>query len=527
MSVFILALLTVFCALANGAHDLWAATLVYWTVLAAVTAVVARASVRKEPLSRDFLLALLAVAAPFALSAWRAGNPALALFACTDWLAAAAVFWLSLQAFRSEKSVRLFTAMVAPLFWLELAVIVYQRYAVHYLVPIPKTVLYPGVPEIWILLSYTVPGTMVNSNAAAAFHLLWLPVLAGRALDERRDAGRRSAFWSVSAISCLLGIILLNSTSAILCVLVGAPFIAGPERVSNWVRRRPGFARAALAGVISAAAFLILHKVMRTDDGTGNAIPLASKISRLGWWLTGLKMFGDHPWLGIGPGNFPSAFLTYKPGKTPNTLYAHSFPIELLAETGLAGLAGVLFFSSAWIARLRRSREEVKNRRPFLLGAAMILAYATINIGFEYLVNLLGFALFLGLAAAPAIKSSWRPTRLIAALTATLGLTAATYAAVPFLSSRALVAGDELLKEGNVAAALKSYEAAVQLYPLSAEARQGRARTLYVRYRLTGSREDLKEAAAEEERAIPLDQLNASLRGELDVYRKALAATDR
>ncbi len=86
-----------------------------------------------------------------------------------------------------------------------------------------------------------------------------------------------------------------------------------------------------------------------------------------------------------------------------------------------------------------------------------------------------------------------------------------------------MVAGDELLKDGDVASALKSYEASIQLYPLSAEARQGRARTLYVRYRLTGSRADLQEATAEEERAIPLDKLNASLRGELDVYRKALA----
>jgi O-antigen ligase len=404
----------------------------------------------------------------------------------------------------------------------EFAVILYQRYAVHYLVPIPKTVLYPGVPEIWIILSYTVPGTMVNSNAAAAFHLLWLPVLANRALDQRR-----SAFWTASAVCCLLGIILLNSTSAVLCVLAAAPFIAGPKRVSDWLRRRPGLARAALAGVVSAAAFLILHKIMRTDDGTGHAIPLATKISRLGWWLAGLKMFGDHPFLGVGPGNFPSAFLAYKPGGVPNTLYAHSFPIELLAETGLAGLAGLVYFSAAWFERLRRNRDAVRPRWPFLLGAAAILIYATINIGFEYLANLLGLALFLGVAAAPVVAARWRPTRLIAALTGTLCLTAAAYAAVPFLSSRALVAGDGRLEAGDTASALKSYDLAIQLYPPSAEARQGRARTLYVRWRLTGSREDLQEAAAEEERAIALDKLNASLRGELDVYRKALATGER
>ena len=440
MTAFTLASLTVFCALANGAHDLWAATIVYWAVLAALAAVVARASLREEPLSRDFLPALLVLAAALALSACRAGNPAQAVFACTDWLAAMAVFWLSLQAFRSEKSVRFFTALVAPLFWLELAVIVYQRYAVHYLVPIPKTTLNPGVPEIWILLSYTVPGTMVNSNAAAAFHLLWLPVLARRALDERGGDGRRSPFWSASAICCLLGIILLNSTSAIICLLLGAPFIAGPKRVADWVRRRPRLARTALAVVISAAAVLILHKIMRSDDGTGHAIPLASKISRLGWWLAGLKMFRDHPWLGVGPGNFPSAFLAYKPAGVPNTLFAHSFPVEWMAETGSAGLAGLMIFLAAWLGRLRRRRDGDQARWPFLLGAAMILSYTTINIGFEYLVNLLGLALFMGVAVAPAAEARWRPTRLVAALTATLCLTAAAYACVPFLSSRFLVA---------------------------------------------------------------------------------------
>lgn len=520
MLVSALSSLVVFCALANGAHDLWAATLAYWAVLVALAAAVARASLRKEPLSRDFLLALLAIAAPLCASASRAGNPAQALSTCADWLASSAVFWLSLQAFRDEPSVRLCTALVAPLFWLELAVIVYQRHAARSLVPIPQTALDSGVTAVRMMLSDSVPGTLVNSNAAAAFHLLWLPVLARRAFDERNAAGRRSLFWIASATCCLLGILLLNSTSAVICLLFGAPFIAGPKKVAEWVRRRPRLSRAAAAGLIAAAAGLILHKFLKSDDGTGHSISMATKISRLSWWWAGLNMFRDHPVFGIGPGNFPSAFLAYKTVNSPNTLFAHSFPVGFMSETGSAGLAGLLLFFAAWLSRLRLLHDALRPRWPFLLGAAMILAYTTINIGFEYLANLLCLALFLGVAVAPAVEARWRPTRLAAALTATLCLTAAAYAAVPFVSSRLLVAGDELLKNGDATAALKSYEEAALLYPLSAEARRGRARALYVRSRMAGSRRDLQEAVAEQERALPLDLLNASLRAELEVYRK-------
>jgi len=506
-----LALLTVFCALARGAHDLWAATLVYWALLALAAACVARASLRDEPLSREFVPALLAGAALLGLSALGAANPAAAVFACSDWLAAAVAFWLALRALRSDKAVRTFTALVAPFFWMELAVIVYQLYAVHYLVPVPKSVLYPGIRELWIFLAYSVPGTMVNSNATAAFHLLWLPVLARRALDERR-----SPYWTASAACCLLGILLLNSTSAKICVLLGAPFIAGPNPVLDWVRRRPGVARSAAGGLAAAVAVLLLYKLMRSDDGSGTSITWAAKVSRLGWWSTGLRMFAAHPWLGVGPGNFPSAFLAHKSGPIPNTLFAHSFPVGVLAETGLAGLAALSIFAAAWLRRA-----ELRSRWPFVLGAAMILGYTTINIGFEYLANLLCAALFLGIAAAPAVQARWRPARLVAVLTAALCLTAAVYAAVPFVASRAQAAGDAALKEGDAAAALKSYESAIQVYPLSSEARAGRARSLYVRARAMGSREDMLEAIAELERAIARDRDNPALRAELEAYKQA------
>jgi O-antigen ligase len=501
-----LAALTLFGALANGAHDLWAATAVYWAALAGIAAAAVCAAMRKEPLSLDGLAPSLAAAALLSLSAFHAGNPARALFSLADWLAALSLFWLALQAFRSEKSVGLFVALVAPFFWLELAVILSQRWTSYHSAPVlPARLLYDSVP-----------GTLVNANVAAAFHLLWLPVLVRRAQEERLAAGRGRLFWTVSAACCLLGLLLLNSTSALLCLLLAAPFIAGPEKALNWMRRRSRSARLTLAAGLSLALIVSIHKLLRTD------MPLSSKISRLDWWLTGLRMFRANPWLGVGPGNFPSAFLAYKRAGVPNTLFAHSFPIGLLAETGLAGLAGLALFSASWLDRLRRRHQDALGFRwPFLLGTAMLMAYVSINIGLEYLANLSCLALFLGIAAAPAAEALRRPTRLAAALTTTLCLTAAVYAAVPLVSSRLLQAGDDQISTGNASAALKNYEAALRTYPLSSEPRRARARALDAGARKTGAAADLREAAAESERASALDRDNAALRAESEFYRAA------
>ena len=66
-------------------------------------------------------------------------------------------------------------------------------------------------------------------------------------------------------------------------------------------------------------------------------------------------MFRDHPWLGIGPGNYSAAYGDYfLPGWLDPLGHAHNYYLNLAAETGALGLAAYLLtLSLAFRAALR------------------------------------------------------------------------------------------------------------------------------------------------------------------------------
>lgn len=69
---------------------------------------------------------------------------------------------------------------------------------------------------------------------------------------------------------------------------------------------------------------------------------------RIDLWKAGLRMFGDYPVLGVGPGNYPQRYSeSYaEPGEDPAAWAPHNIFIQSLSELGLAGTVPVflLFF---------------------------------------------------------------------------------------------------------------------------------------------------------------------------------------
>src|SRR5262245_41380592 len=94
------ALLIVFAALAQGAHDLWAATLVYLTVLVLLLALLSQAARPSSdglrwPLAAPALAVIAATAVSFSLSS----NPSESYLGFTDWLALLAMYYISVNVF--------------------------------------------------------------------------------------------------------------------------------------------------------------------------------------------------------------------------------------------------------------------------------------------------------------------------------------------------------------------------------------------------------------------------------------------
>ncbi len=98
-----------------------------------------------------------------------------------------------------------------------------------------------------------------------------------------------------------------------------------------------------------------------------------SVLERLAHWQAGLDMVRDHPWLGIGFGNYGAAYGAYALINWPDPLgHAHNYYVNILAETGFIGLAaylllwGAIFWQTLHV--LRREAWPVRGVALGLLG---------------------------------------------------------------------------------------------------------------------------------------------------------------
>lgn len=104
------------------------------------------------------------------------------------------------------------------------------------------------------------------------------------------------------------------------------------DRSPRWPRQVIGLAVAALA----IAALDALNGGVLIGKG------LASLGARAQLWLAALRVFLEHPWLGVGPHNFVLAYASQLPLDAridPRlTPWPHSLPLEILAELGVLGV---------------------------------------------------------------------------------------------------------------------------------------------------------------------------------------------
>ncbi|MBI4375853.1 MAG: O-antigen ligase family protein [Elusimicrobia bacterium] len=105
------------------------------------------------------------------------------------------------------------------------------------------------------------------------------------------------------------------------------------------------------------------------------------QLHRLVFWKVALNAFLDHPWTGVGPGNYPAVFPRYFQGTLQGQSVwgsAHNLFLHQAAERGLLGLAalvGVLtsLTLSSWRAAL--------SRRPLALWAfGALSAFLVMNL---------------------------------------------------------------------------------------------------------------------------------------------------
>jgi O-antigen ligase len=140
-------------------------------------------------------------------------------------------------------------------------------------------------------------------------------------------------------------------------------------------------------------------------------------VERMAHWQAGWYMFLDHPWIGVGAGNYADAYSAYFVGSWREALgHAHNFFLNMMAELGIIGfgilvlLLGLVFrqFGGALV---RSDREPATFWRAVLAGVFGGLVVFCVHNLFDSLfvhsVNIqIGVLLGLGLLAADRVNAA-------------------------------------------------------------------------------------------------------------------------
>ncbi len=251
--------------------------------------------------------------------------------------------------------------------------------------PAPAMVQAPGMPDRFGAMGFFTSRLTFGHGAAILVALL-AGALVGRAVP-----------WP-AAMAAALGVAAIAVTfdrAAYAGLCVAAALIA--------VRAGRRFALVAVA----VAALAALHPGVR--DRFATSFSVAANADRVFIWSRATEIIADHPWLGIGFGNYQRVCGPYYDRVDPAfpmRTWAHNLELSTLAETGPLGLAAMLFIWIAAALALWRRKDALSTGALASLGAFLAITQTHDLFYDTKVMYALWFALALGTAGG---RPSGRP----------------------------------------------------------------------------------------------------------------------
>lgn len=235
---------------------------------------------------------------------------------------------------------------------------------------------------------YRIPGIFLgHPNVTAGFINLVMPIMVVRLLQER-GWGKR-ALWSLGFFPLLVTLYFTSSRAGMIAGILGVlttialfygpgvlPRLLGENRKPFWEVINLRYLLIAIPLVLLGLGFILIFFV-QSQTIASHAPTIIS--ARSGIWGPALDIIKESPWIGSGPGSF-SAFFAQLSKIPPGfaTSHAHSILLQAAAETGILGLAIVLWIvTSVFIVFLRTWRTaspSVKFRLAAYAGAGVAIA---------------------------------------------------------------------------------------------------------------------------------------------------------
>ncbi len=254
---------------------------------------------------------------------------------------------------------------------------------------------------------------------------LFLAVLAPLYIDVlRRWCSRYAALW-IMLIPIVVVIVTTLKRSAWLMValsIIGYLLVARKKRSHAGPEKRTLGIVLGVVVVVAVAVTALSSSVQRQLVTSAGVFSIdVDRIDRatsyrVSLWRTGVKIFMHHPWLGIGPRGYRSAYATFAAkddfwlarNGTGQT-HPHLLVLEVAVETGVVGLIGLVMFFALLVTTIARASDG-----PFLpvwllcAGVAWFPLNAHLSFYGSYWATLAWLLIGIGMAVAvtPAQESS-------------------------------------------------------------------------------------------------------------------------
>jgi putative inorganic carbon (HCO3(-)) transporter len=222
------------------------------------------------------------------------------------------------------------------------------------------------------------------------------------------SSSRRGArlFAAALGVVCVGGLIVTFSRGSLFAAVVVAAVVARLRRVRLWLPLT-GVLTAVVAGLLLLPAeakerIAVLAEPAESGVATGDP----SLRGRFSENLAAVQMFADHPYVGVGPDNYPERYLEYSEtiGLDPRReeRHPHNLYLEALAEYGAIGAAAffaVLAFAlrGAWLARGRLTTDGLLAEGAFVALLGFVVNGVFLQASYpHYLWITIGLALAAG-----------------------------------------------------------------------------------------------------------------------------------
>lgn len=238
-------------------------------------------------------------------------------------------------------------------------------------------------------------------NAAGSYFAL-AAVAATGLIAAAPDAWKTLPIAALGAI--LAAMWLTGSRAAVAATIVTVAAASFWRLVRERRNRRAAWL--VLAGCAAGSAvFLTMFPNRMTGPGTGVAV-----LVRREMWRISFEMVRQHPWFGVGVGQFYNASAPLIAASPLAQFYwrenAHNNVLQIVAEAGLAGAAAYAWLLVAVIRRMRVTLAAISVQRPVFEGliGGLTAFSATALVGHPLLTPEVSFtfALALGVAAGSA-----------------------------------------------------------------------------------------------------------------------------